>query len=439
MVTFLSLLYFLLLLVLATGHIITGCYAFSIMKVPTILSTRRLCKTAATRGNNGAFFLTNFKTQLLLASTSNENDNDNENDDDDNDKNDQDDNNDYNEQVKQVSEARLEYFKTLGEPSPMVLAPFLSPDLASGGPGPWWPTRAAWRQIMVRNGEGGEGELNDGNDDDNHNDDEDSTVCIISSDGLSNPWNPKDDMDYNPNKPNQGLGLEVLMVGSTTDISYQAILSTVCQISNTVARDPLRFLHMLQLNEISDREDLQSLSLYTDRGTEYGLLSTEVETHASIYPSNIIDPETNRVGVLLDQGLLTSSSSSSPLLQDKNHYYMSAEFPNVGTIQFFDIVLLYPNELDFVRKCSYVARQFIAQRLRQLRDEYFLSMTKNTNQENKSSNSSNDDSNDNFWCPSAPSRPNCLDGLDITIPDESCNDEKELIELAKTWPWPESS
>lgn len=88
----------------------------------------------------------------------------------------------YEPAIAAASEARLTYFRTLGEPDPDVWFPLVNPAFQGG---PAWPTRPAWQRIRA----GGH--------------------TIIASSGLTDPFADADG-------PNTGFGVEVAV--ATADV-----------------------------------------------------------------------------------------------------------------------------------------------------------------------------------------------------------------------------
>jgi hypothetical protein len=113
---------------------------------------------------------------------------------------------DYRRLAEATSTARLEYFRTLGQPDQDAWLPAAVPEVPGG---PVWPTRPAWRRIR------------------------DGKQTIVSSSGLTDPFGIHDG-------PNLGFGVEVAL--ATTDeipekLHPSWLLDLTVAVSNQAAID----------------------------------------------------------------------------------------------------------------------------------------------------------------------------------------------------------
>lgn len=142
--------------------------------------------------------------------------------------------------LQRIYEARDKYCATLGEVSPDVLAPIVNPSFMGG---PTWPNlRQAW-QVIHR-----------------------GSSTIIISDGLSDPFEDKDD-------PNTGFGLEILVESADSvpeEIHTSWLFKMVDQVSQQCA-------HHGGVRDLIDRAGLLSLEF-----PKSSLLSLKTTTSSAL-------------------------------------------------------------------------------------------------------------------------------------------------------------
>jgi len=111
----------------------------------------------------------------------------------------------YDALLDATTEARLAYFRTLGEPDSDVWFPLLNPVLRGG---PAWPTRPAWQCIRA------------------------GKQTIVASSGLANPFREADG-------PNVGFGVEIAVATTddAKDFSPAQLLETVQAVCFQAADD----------------------------------------------------------------------------------------------------------------------------------------------------------------------------------------------------------
>jgi len=106
----------------------------------------------------------------------------------------------YGRLVDKTGEARLEFFRTLGEPDEDVWFPIINPAFQGG---PAWPTRPAWHRIRA------------------------TSQTIVSSSGLSDPI---DEFDG----PNIGYGVETALA-TTDDIPDPLNASWLMELTQAIS------------------------------------------------------------------------------------------------------------------------------------------------------------------------------------------------------------
>jgi hypothetical protein len=107
----------------------------------------------------------------------------------------------YDAFITATNEARLAFFRTLGEPEPHIWTHYTPPAFHGL---PDWPTRPAW-QVMRRNSD-----------------------TLIATSGLSDPF-------FEAEGPTHGLGIEIL-VGTADPITASAFGSTASWLFDLIAR-----------------------------------------------------------------------------------------------------------------------------------------------------------------------------------------------------------
>lgn len=217
-----------------------------------------------------------------------------------------------------IEEARFEFYNTLGNASPLVIAPMINP-MFLGGPN--WPTRPSWKSIQLpQNG------------------------IVWATNGLADPWsNPEMFADVEGIEDfnlDTGIGLE--LVCGSKDIGSDAIRDAVVSVSHVLAGNPF-ILNMLQ------RLKEQCETLLGDFYSKHGsYLSAPFSTTTKAPPFPELQLENGKeAGVLIDQGLSADPSFDTP------H----------GTVQVLEIVILFPHELEWILKLGDPARVEISRRL----------------------------------------------------------------------------
>jgi len=275
-----------------------------------------------------------------------------------------------------TNQARNNFFKIIGTPSPLVMAPMVNP-ICVGIP-QFWPARPAWRQIVL-DPIGGETTFG----------------TAYASDGLTNPWEDEE-IRKASDKPELGLGFEVIM--GSFDLPSGTVLSAVMQVSNILTRHPLESLPFFM--SLRDDEKLL-LQLYPElrKGEEalnndndgiilLGTMSLEIE--GDEFPEELRHPDTGRVGILINGGITTGLPLTFALPRGQEAHVL-------------ELVVLHPQELEHIITCHLPARMEISRRLRALESK---------------------------WC-SSSSRQSVVP---VPPPNQPSNSDKEAIEIVKGWP-----
>lgn len=230
-----------------------------------------------------------------------------------------------------ASHARNIFFESIGSPFPLVMAPFVNP--TNIGIPEFWPTRPAWRAIVL---DPVGGETKGG--------------IAYASDGLTDPWRDEE-IRAASEKPELGLGFEVIM--GSFDLSSDVVLSAVVQVSNILSRSPLEYLpFFISLREDEKQMKTDDLDNDDDGSVLLGTMSLEIE--GDDFPEELCHPETGRVGILIDGAITTGLPRTFAL-------------PNEEEAHVLELVVLHPQELQHIIVCGLPARMEISRRLSALK------------------------------------------------------------------------
>ena len=206
----------------------------------------------------------------------------------------------YDAHFKLSCQRRDDFWKSIGTVNPDVISNLINPTFMGG---PKWPSlRQAHLEIQIEDG------------------------TILSSDGLSDPY---DDFDTNPeNQAYNGLGLELYIISENKFSDLNAAIqswefSVLRQLSHTSASNP-NLVNMLN---------------------EYRFISTSISGDG--LPESFID-ENGSAGVLL--GLENTSIPKKLEL-------------SIETIALVNIVLLKPKELEYIMKNGAQGRIEVGEKL----------------------------------------------------------------------------
>ncbi len=207
----------------------------------------------------------------------------------------------YEEHFKISCEKRDEYWNKIGEPFTDVIGNMINPSFMGG---PRWPSlRQAHIGIKIDNG------------------------TIISTDGLSDPY---DDYDNNADNQNyNGIGIEIYSISENKFKSIQEIIESwefkiIKQVSNLVASNP----------NISNTLN------------EYKFISTTIN------------------GAGLPQKFINDDGGTGILLGIENNIVQKKLQLSIENISLVNVTLLMKNELDYILENGADARNEIANKMK---------------------------------------------------------------------------
>jgi len=279
----------------------------------------------------------------------------------------------YNHRRKITSEsknnnsARMDFFKSIGNPYPLVMAPMVNPTLL--GANQHWPGRPAWRAIAV------EGEEDDGK----------GGGIAYASDGLTNQWDDEvwnevvdqRRMDQVESTPNVGLGFEVIM--GSLDLPHSIVMSIVVDVSNNLSENPLQmlpFFESMREDELTIMRELEGLSAAEGKDDKSNIVlgTLSMEVFVDEFPEEY-KSDTGTVGILIDGGVSEGLPLTFPLLPATTKTN-DKEGEEAVDAHLRELIVLHPDELGHIIACGLPARMEIAHRIRALHTQWCSSASR---------------------------------------------------------------
>jgi len=264
--------------------------------------------------------------------------------------------------------ALMDFFESIGNPSPFVMAPMVNPTLL--GANQYWPGRPAWRAIIVEGKEV---------------DDDKGGGIVYASDGLTQPWDDEvwnDVVDQRRKEkikstPNVGLGFEVIM--GSIDLPDSIVREIVMAVSNNMSEKPfqmLPFFESMREDELFIMKEFEWLSRAEGNDDKsniiLGTMSTEV--FCDDFPEEY-KSETGTVGILIDGGVSVGLPLTFPLLP-ATITTSGKEGGEAVEAHVRELIVLHPEELGHIIACGLPARMEIARRIRALKTKWCSSASR---------------------------------------------------------------